>query len=157
MQRLPTNVRMVLASTSERAPLEELTTMADKILDVATPFIATVSAPSQAAIELEQLRAENASLREQVSALWAATGPRWRRSHSRNRRHPVLPHKESAGITADWVTKLVSALCHVQERETGRPAINGDEFCWPSIKSPFLYCGEVNKVTIPGSDNWDGY
>ena len=79
MQRLPTNVRMVLASASERAPLEELAAMADKILEVATPSIATVSAPSRATSELEQLQAENTSLRERDSALQGKTGPRRRR------------------------------------------------------------------------------
>ena len=90
MQRLPTNVRMVLASASERAPLEELATMADKIIEVATPTIATVSTTSRATSEVEQLRAENASLREQVSALQAA-GPRRRRSSSRNRGRSCSP------------------------------------------------------------------
>ena len=85
MQCLPTNVRMVLASASERSPLEELATMADKILEVAMPSIAMVSAPSWAMSELEQLWAENTSLREQISALQAATEPRQRRSRSRNR------------------------------------------------------------------------
>ena len=58
--------------------MEELATMANKILEVATPFIATVFAPSRATSELEQLAAENASLQEQVLALQAAAGPRRR-------------------------------------------------------------------------------
>ena len=76
MQWLPQNVQMVLASVSESTPLEELATLADKIREVATPSIATVTVPSQATREIEQLRAENAMLQQQISALQAATGPR---------------------------------------------------------------------------------
>ena len=85
MQRLPTNVRMVLASMSERAQLEELATMADKILEVAMPSIAMVSAPKRATSELKQLREQNTSLREQILALQASAGSRRRQSCSRNR------------------------------------------------------------------------
>ena len=46
---------MVLASVSESTPLEELATLADKIREVATPFIAEVTVPSQAMSEIEQL------------------------------------------------------------------------------------------------------
>ena len=43
MQWLPTNVRMVLAATSEKMPLEELVALADKIMEVALLSIATVA------------------------------------------------------------------------------------------------------------------
>ena len=91
MQRLPTNVRMVLAAASERTPLEELAALADKIMEVASPSIATVASPTQATSEVDSLRAENASLRKQISALQAATGPRRRRSRSRNHGRPRSP------------------------------------------------------------------
>ena len=68
MQLVPTNVQMVLAATSEKTPLEELATLANKIMEVATPSIATVTAHSQPTSELVQLRAENASLQKQISA-----------------------------------------------------------------------------------------
>ena len=84
MQLLPTNIQMVLAATSEKTPLEELVTLADKIIEVATPSIATVAVPSQPMSEIEQLRAENASLQKQIVGLQAAIGPRLCRSHSRN-------------------------------------------------------------------------
>ena len=91
MQRLPTNVRMVLAAASDKTPLEELAALADKIMEVAIPSIATVATPSHATSEADNLRAENASLRKQISALQAATGPRRRRSRSRNRGRPRSP------------------------------------------------------------------
>ena len=86
MQCLPTNVRMLLASASKRAPTEKIATIADKILEVAMLSIATVSAPSRATSELEQLRAcrEYQLTRTDLAALQAATGPRRRRSRSRN-------------------------------------------------------------------------
>ena len=46
MQRLPSNVRMVLAAASEKTPLEELAALADKIMEVALPSIATVATPA---------------------------------------------------------------------------------------------------------------
>ena len=91
LQRMPQNVRMVLASVSESTPLEELATLADKIREVATPSIASVNVPTHATSELEQLRAENARLQQQISALQVATGPRRRRSLSRNRGRPRSP------------------------------------------------------------------
>ena len=126
MQRLPTNVMMVLASASERTPLKELATMADKILEVAMASIATVSAPSRATSELEQLRTENTSLQEQISPCRKQQGLDGVDRAVKTEANPVLLHKQSAGITADSVTKLGSGLCCVRKRETGRPANNGD-------------------------------
>ena len=85
LQRLPTNVRMVLAAASERSTLEELATQADRIMEAVTPSIASVSAPPPATSEIGQLREAIASLQEQFSVFQAATGPRRRRSRSRNR------------------------------------------------------------------------
>lgn len=91
MQRMPQNIRMVLASMSETTPLEELATLADKIREVAAPSIAAVNAPSQPTSEVERLRAENARLQQQIATLQAPTGPRRRRSRSRNRGRPRSP------------------------------------------------------------------
>ena len=60
LQRLPYNVRMVLASSPDSTSLDKLAEMADKIMEVAapsgtaasTPFVAGVSTPST---EVEQL------------------------------------------------------------------------------------------------------
>ena len=43
MQRLPTNVCMVLVAACDKTPLEESATLADKIMEVALPSIATVA------------------------------------------------------------------------------------------------------------------
>ena len=100
--------------------------MEDKILEVAMPFIATVSAPSRATSELEQLQAENASLREHISALRQQQGIDSVNRTVETEANPVLPHKQSAGITIDSVTKLASTLCRVRKWETGRLANSGD-------------------------------
>lgn len=83
LQRLPTNVRMVLASTSATTSLEELAELADKVAEVATPTIASVQ-PPQIAEEMQQLKAEIAKLQNAIKTLSR------RRSHTPRRpsRHP---------------------------------------------------------------------
>ena len=46
LQRLPSNVRMVLASTSTTATLEELAELADKVVEVSTPTVSATTAPA---------------------------------------------------------------------------------------------------------------
>jgi len=64
LQRLPSNVRRVLASTTDTGNLDDMALLADKIMEVATP------APSIAAIsttsELERLRKEVAELKSML-------------------------------------------------------------------------------------------
>ena len=91
MQRLPTNIRIVLASASEKNTLQDLATLADKMMEVAGPTISTVVTPTQATSEGDSMRAEISSLREQVSALQAAVRPRRSRSRSQNRGRPRSP------------------------------------------------------------------
>ena len=81
LQRLPANVRMVLASTPDQASLENLAQLADKIVEVATPSVSTVSA-SHLSDEFERLRAEVTSLRKVVESLPLTTN---KRDHSRGR------------------------------------------------------------------------
>ena len=60
-QHLPQNVRIVLATTPDTTNLYMLAEMANKIMEVAIPFIATVtptSTPSPLAAEVEHLSAE---------------------------------------------------------------------------------------------------
>ena len=60
-QELPGNVRMVLASTSDHLPLEELTQLADRIMDVPPPTVAPVTPTSLP--EPDHLGSEVARLR----------------------------------------------------------------------------------------------
>ena len=69
LQRLPANVRMVLASTRDDTPIEDLAQLADKIVEVAVPpHISNVSASVQSS-ELQQLKSEIASLTKVVQSL----------------------------------------------------------------------------------------
>ena len=68
LQRLPANVRMVLASSPDTSNLENLAQLADKVVEVAAPSISTVSAP-HLSDEVERLHAEVASLRRVVESL----------------------------------------------------------------------------------------
>lgn len=65
LQRLPSNVRMVLASSADKS-LEEVAELAHKIITVAPPTVSTIS-PS--ASEVDSLQAEIKQLRELVSTL----------------------------------------------------------------------------------------
>ena len=68
MQCLPPNVRMVLTSTKEDEELESLASLADKVVEVAAPVVATVQT-SQFSSEMEYLRSERASLKRLVQSL----------------------------------------------------------------------------------------
>ena len=55
LQRLPPNVRMVLASANPTTSLENLANMADKIMEVSAPTVATLSTPCVDDSEVKQL------------------------------------------------------------------------------------------------------
>ena len=70
LQRLPSNVRMVLASTSNTTNLEELAELADKVLEVAALTVAATTALlPQLLSEVEQLRAEVSKLQTSIRTL----------------------------------------------------------------------------------------
>ena len=85
LQRLPSNVRMVLASTADSMDLATLADMADKVIEVATPSISSLTQPASPDPQLQQLRAEVTRLAELVASL--ITRPR-QRSRSRSRDRP---------------------------------------------------------------------
>ena len=68
LQRLPANVRMILASTAEGTSLDNLATLADKVMEVAVPTVSSVTV-SQLSAEMEQLRSEVTGLKEIVKSL----------------------------------------------------------------------------------------
>ena len=73
LQKLPSSVRMVLASARCDTTLAQLAQMADKIMKVATPSISDVhhdARPTpQPSAEMEQLRSEVAGLTNLVKSL----------------------------------------------------------------------------------------
>ncbi len=122
LQRLPGNVRMVLASTSDHLPLEELAQLADRIMDVSPPTVATVT-PTPLA-ELDHLRSEVARLQSLVQQI-NMDRP------SRQSSHPASPAPADlptfAGITFGLVIVPASADRLAPSRETTRPVASGDE------------------------------
>lgn len=65
LQRLPSNVRMVLASTPDTGSLDDLAQLADKIMEVATPSVSSVHTST----EFEHLRQEVAELKMLIQTL----------------------------------------------------------------------------------------
>ena len=65
LQRLPSNVHMVLASTPDTGSLNDLAQLADKIMEVATPSVSSVHTST----EFEHLRQEVAELKMLIQTL----------------------------------------------------------------------------------------
>lgn len=91
LQRLPAPVRMVLAATTEATSLDELATLADRIMEAQSvnSFISAVNSPPST--ELSQLREEVKQLKQLLNS---------RRSNSRSRhnsrgRSPSPAHPQS--------------------------------------------------------------
>ena len=84
LQRLPSNARMVVASSSDDVSLEELAQLADRIMDVSTPTVAAVTGPSVTS-ELEQLRSEVTRLNALVQKLQLPLRPQSHFRHPRAR------------------------------------------------------------------------
>ena len=76
LQRLPSQVRMVLASADDSVSLAQLAQLADKILEVAVPSsVASVETPSSLASDVEQLRAQVSELQETIKNLRRPSRP----------------------------------------------------------------------------------
>ena len=69
LQRLPPNVRMVLASTNSATSLEDLAELADKVMEVAAPSISNITPSPSLAAEVEQLRGEVTRLEKMLKKL----------------------------------------------------------------------------------------
>ena len=90
LQQLPSNVRMVLAPSGTGISLDNLADMADRIMDVSTPTVATVHAPPAPA-EVDSLRAEVRQLQELVKSLAFHPRDSRRRSPTPARRRSPSP------------------------------------------------------------------
>ena len=89
LQRLPSNVRMVLASTPDAGNLDDLAQLADKIVEVATPSISSVKTSD----EFERLRHEVTELKLLIQTLKQP-----KRSRSRGRSPSPAPQRHSQEI-----------------------------------------------------------
>ena len=95
LQRHPSNARMNLASKAEGSSLQELAEMADSMMEVISPSIATVAMPQ--GTEVGELKAEEASLRRQLSDL-QATGQHKRNSRSKRKTRSYLLSPSQSGV-----------------------------------------------------------
>ena len=93
LQHLPTNVRLILASTADTVSLEDLATLADKIMEVhsSAPSVASVTS-SQLSTEVDKLRAEIATLKKMVNR---GSTPRRTRTRSSS---PARPPTSDSSI-----------------------------------------------------------
>ena len=97
LQRLPANVRIVLASADDATDLQKLADMADKIVEVATP---TVAAVTDTSTEVQQLKEEASRLADLMASLSQRDHlPRRSRSTSRHRR-PHTPARTDSRAEA---------------------------------------------------------
>ena len=109
LQRLPSNVRMVLASTDESLALDKLAELADKVMEVATPSVSAIATP-QITTEVEQLCTEVTRLQELVKSL---TTQARQRSTSNPRRspNPARP-RPAADPTLCWYHQKFGEAAH---------------------------------------------
>ena len=112
LQRLPANVRMVLASTPDTANLENLAQLADKVMEVAAPSVSTVSA-THLSDEFERLRAEVTSLRKVVESLPLTTSSKTDHPLGRPRGHSW---SQSRGCSSSPRPATDSPICWYHRR-----------------------------------------
>lgn len=135
LQRLPTNVRMVLASAhDDSTSIEKLAQLVDKAVKVVAPTSVSSVSASQVTEELERLHVEVSDLKILVKSIPpTASGRRGHhRSHSRGHSpspHPIQNQNTNitylyAGTTATMGKMQGNA--NPVLRETSRPAVNGD-------------------------------
>lgn len=107
LQRLPTNVRLVLAPSVAGKSLEEIAELADSVVDVAPPHVSSIDPPT---LEVESLRAEIKELRELVSTL--ATRP-----HSPRPRSPSpSPRRRQLRFQSPPLSSSATTLCWYHRR-----------------------------------------
>lgn len=107
LQKLPSNVRMVLASASDGTTLSNLAEMADKMVEVAGPLVAPVStprpgSPKPAASEVGQLRSEVARLGKLVQELAFSRPSSKPPRRSRYRSPTPIPSPHAASDSLCW-------------------------------------------------------
>ena len=93
LQRLPCNVRMILASFGDTKTLDELAELGDNVITAGPPSMAGITQP-QPSSEVEGLRSELSHLQERVSALSTAIrtrSPSPRRRPFQSRSPPPQP------------------------------------------------------------------
>ena len=114
LQRLPSHVRMVLASSGDM-PLEALATLADKVMEVASPSVSSVSVAPLTS-EVGQLRSEVAQLREMIAALKVTPSNPHRRGRSRSQSTPTTSPRSSSPAPLPAENSPPANLCWYHRR-----------------------------------------
>ena len=147
LQRLPSNIRMVLTPSAGALDLDQLAQLADRILEASPPAISAATADKPNTITTTQLAAQVAQLTERLDKLTSQMtktinqmkGYR-RQSRSRspgrfnNRRQSSSQTEQEDGICyyhQKFRDSPTSASPPASGRETTRPLAFGDERCWP--------------------------
>ena len=112
LQRLPGNVRMVLAPSASSITLDNLAEMADRIMEVSTPSIAAIHAPSvSSSSEIDSLRAEVRQLKELVQSLSL-----YSRSRDPRHRSPTPARRRSPSPARHTPVSDDSTICWYHQR-----------------------------------------
>ena len=114
LQRLPGHVRMVLASSGD-IPLEALATLADKVMEVASPSVSSVNVAPLTS-EVGQLRSEVTQLREMIAALKIAPSNPHRRARSRSQSTSTASPRSSSPAPPPTGNPPSASLCWYHRR-----------------------------------------
>lgn len=112
LQRMPSNVRVVLVSTPETTDLQQLAELADKVVDVAVPSVSAIQTP-QLTTEVQQLRTEMTRLQQLVQSLAD------NRSRSKSRRSPTpsrTPRSSNSSQPSAPTNSDDSSLCWYHQK-----------------------------------------
>ena len=118
MQRLPPNVRMVLASADATIDLYKLADMADKVMEVITPTVPAICDTSTDVLGVKQLREEVAHLTDFISSLSSQTHHHSSsRSSSRSQQchSPAPPRLPSSDSLCWYHDRFREAACKCKD------------------------------------------
>ncbi len=120
MQRLPNNVSMVLAPSTDSTPLNNLAELADRVMDVAGPTSASVSYPSMATAPAPPL-GEQVQAPMAVSALKPSSADFER----------ILDELAKLQATVSMLTKANNPTCSCSRHCSPAPSSSPSRrYCW---------------------------
>ena len=133
LQRLPANVRMVLASTSDSVSLDDLAQLADKIVEVSAPQSVSTVRSSNLSDEVEKLKGQLTNLTQLVKSL----------PFQRKKLHPA--HQAPAPPDSNNVNDTTVCWYHQKYGQSAH-----------KCKSPCTYSGK-SLAAINSSDQKQGH